>query len=180
MDSENNVSLNRKLALKLLWIVAGAVLFVVAAVPFYNILCRVTGLNGKAEAGPSVADSALEVDMARWVTVQFTGNVMPGLAWDFSPRQQSMRVHPGQIEMATYFARNITDQPVAGQAVPSVTPGQAALYFKKIECFCFRRQALKAGEVKEMPLRFYISPELPRQIHTITLSYAFYRIGEQP
>ena len=165
---------NRRLALKLLWMVGGAVLFTAALVPIYNVLCQVTGLNGRAEGLTSAARQALRVDETRWVTVEFVGTVMPGLGWNFSPNQSSLRVHPGQIELATFSARNNTNQAATGQAVPSVSPGQAAQYFKKIECFCFQRQTLKAGETKEMPLRFYVSPDLPAKIETVTLSYSFY------
>jgi cytochrome c oxidase assembly protein subunit 11 len=180
MDNENKAGMNRRLALKLLWIIVGAMLFVIAMVPLYNVLCRVAGLNGRPEAAPAKHANALKVDQSRWVTVQFTGNVMPGLAWDFAPRQNSVRVHPGQNETVSYFARNTTNSTVTGQAVPSISPAQAVLYFKKIECFCFRLQELKAGEAKDMALRFYVSPELPEGIQTITLSYAFYKVANQP
>ena len=170
----NNSAANRRLALKLLWVVGAAILFTIALVPLYNVLCRLTGLNGGTEGLPVTVQKSLQVDESRWVTVEFIGNVMPGLGWNFTPNQSSIRVHPGQIELATYEARNNTNQEALGQAVPSVSPGQAALYFKKIECFCFQRQSLKPGERKEMPVRFYVSPDLPAGIQTVTLSYAFY------
>jgi cytochrome c oxidase assembly protein subunit 11 len=165
---------NRRLALKLLWVVGAAILFAFALVPIYNVLCQLTGLNGKTEGLPVAVQKSLKVDESRWVTVEFTGNVMPGLGWNFTPKQSSMRVHPGQIELATYEARNNTNQVAVGQAVPSVSPGEASLYFKKIECFCFQRQSLNPGESKEMPLRFYVSPDLPANIKNVTLSYAFF------
>lgn len=170
---------NRRLVRRLLWVVAGAVAFAFALVPLYNVLCEVTGFNGKTEGGPVQMAQSMQVDTSRWVTVEFVGNTMPGLSWEFYPRQSSIRVHPGQVELTTYYAKNVTNQPIAGQAVPSVSPGQAALYFKKIECFCFQRQELKPGEAKEMPLTFYVSPDLPQNVQTITLSYAFYRAVEQ-
>lgn len=179
MDVENRNAANRRLALKLLWIVGGALLFAISLVPLYNVLCQVTGLNGKPDGNPAKLAKSMKVDRSRWVTIEFTGNVMPGLAWEFYPKQNSMRVHPGQIELATYIARNVTSQTVSGQAVPSLSPGLSALYFKKIECFCFRRQELEAGEAKEMPLRFYVSPELPENVQTITLSYTFYKAINQ-
>lgn len=162
---------NRRLVRKLLWLVAGAILFTVALVPLYNVMCEVTGFNGKTR-GPSAKPT--RVDEKRWVTVEFTSSVMPGLSWDFYPKQSSMKVHPGQVQLATYFAKNVTNGEVVGQAIPSVSPGQAAQYFEKIECFCFQRQALKAGETREMPLTFFVSPDLPENVQTITLSYAFY------
>lgn len=173
-DQQHRDVANRRLALKLLWVVGAAILFTIALVPLYNVLCQLTGLNGKTVGLPATVRQSLKVDESRWVTVEFTGNVMPGLGWNFSPNQSSMRVHPGQIELATYEAKNNTNQVAVGQAVPSVSPGQASLYFKKIECFCFQRQSLLPGEVKVMPLRFYVSPDLPADIQNVTLSYAFY------
>ena len=165
---------NRRLALKLLWIVAAAIVFAFALVPLYDVFCTLTGLNGKTENTPVAVQKALKVDTSRWVTVEFTSSVMPGLSWNFYPKQSSLRVHPGQIEMALYVAKNVTNQPAAGRAVPSVSPAKATPYFKKIECFCFQRQELKAGESREMPLRFYLSPDIPADVHTVTLSYAFF------
>jgi len=170
---------NRRLALRLLWLVAAAIAFAVALVPLYNVLCQVTGLNGKTGDQADRVVAAPVVDESRWVTVEFTGSVMPGLGWNFEPTQSSMRVRPGQMELATFVARNNTNRELVGQAVPSVSPGQASLYFKKIECFCFQHQALKPGESKEMPLRFYVSPELPDNVQTVTLSYAFYRAAQE-
>ncbi|TSA50213.1 MAG: cytochrome c oxidase assembly protein [Nitrosomonadales bacterium] len=170
---------NKRLALKLLWLVAAAILFAYALVPLYDVMCRLSGLNGKTVGLPETVRQSLKVDESRWVKVEFTANVMSGLGWNFSPTQSSMRVHPGQIEVATYQAKNITNQVVVGQAIPSVSPGQAALYFKKIECFCFQRQSLNPVESKVMPLRFYVSPELPGDVKVITLSYAFYNAVNQ-
>lgn len=165
---------NRRLVVKLVWMLLGAVLFTVALVPLYNVLCEVTGFNGKTRGQAELAAKSMKVDESRWVTVEFTSSVMPGLSWDFYPRQSSMKVHPGQMQLATYVAKNVTNSVIDGQAIPSVSPGVAAQYFKKIECFCFQRQSLKAGESKEMPLSFYVSPDLPENVQTITLSYAFY------
>jgi len=174
MEPAGRDAANRKLVRRLLWVVAGAVLFAYALVPLYNVLCKVTGFNGKTGTTPAQIAKSMKVDESHWVTVEFIGNTMPGLAWDFYPRQSSMKVHPGQVELATFFAKNVTNRAAAGQAVPSVSPGQAAQYFKKIECFCFRRQELKPGESREMPLTFYVSPDLPEDVQNITLSYAFY------
>jgi cytochrome c oxidase assembly protein subunit 11 len=115
-----------------------------------------------------------KVDNSRWVTVQFTTSVMPGLGWNFYPKQSSIKLHPGQIETVTFVAKNTTNEVVVGRAVPSVTPGIAAKNLKKIECFCFVSQTLQPGEEKEMPLRFFIDPELPEDVPDMTLSYAFF------
>lgn len=157
-----------------MWVVAGAVAFAFALVPLYNVFCSLTGLNGKTANTPEAVLKSMKVDESRWVTVEFTSSVMPGLAWNFYPTQSSMKVRPGEIMLATFEAKNMTNAAVVGQAIPSISPAQATFYFKKIECFCFQQQTLKAGEAKELPLRFYVSPDLPRDIHTVTLSYAFF------
>lgn len=177
-ELESRAAANRRLALKLMWVVAGALLFAIALVPLYNVFCEVTGLNGKTESLPASAEKALKVDQNRWVTVEFTSSVMSGLGWNFHPKQPSLKVRPGQIEIALFEARNNTNVVVTGQAVPSVSPGRATPYLKKIECFCFERQELKPGESKEMPLRFYVSPDLPPDVKTVTLSYAFFKAVE--
>lgn len=170
---------NRKLVIKLMIGLAGSILFAFAMVPLYNVLCEVTGFNGKTSSSAKDIAKSLKVDKTRLVKVEFTSSVMPGLPWQFAPMQSSIMVYPGKMELAKYTARNVTNQTSTGQAIPSVSPGQAAQYFNKIECFCFQRQALKAGESKEMPLTFYISPDLPADIKTITLSYAFFNAVKQ-
>lgn len=182
---ESNLSLtehrnlaNKKLGFKMVWIVVGSLLFAFALVPLYDVLCTMTGLNGKTKSTVTELNNT-KIDTSRWVTVQFTSSVMPGLGWNFYPKQASVKVHPGQVQTALFEAKNTTSQTVAGQAVPSVTPGLAAAHLKKIECFCFKRQELKAGETKVMPLRFFISPELPSDVKEMTLSYAFFSAGKQ-
>jgi len=164
---------NKKLVRKLLWLVVGSLLFAFALVPIYDVLCSMTGLNGKTQDKATVTAKA-KVDVTRWVTVQFTSSVMTGLGWNFYPKQASIKLHPGQIETVIFVAKNITNGLVVGRAIPSVTPGIAAANLKKIECFCFVNQSLKAGEEKEMPLRFYVSPDLPKDVSDMTLSYTFF------
>lgn len=168
---------NKKLGFKMAWIVAGSLLFAFALVPLYDALCAMTGLNGKTENSATDFKNT-RIDLTRSVTIQFTSSVMPGLGWNFYPKQTSVKVHPGKVETVLFEAKNITSQTVAGQAIPSVTPGIAASYFKKIECFCFQRQELKAGETKLMPLRFFVSPDLPEDVKEMTLSYAFFSVAK--
>lgn len=167
-------ALNKRLAWRLSWIAIAGLLFGFAIAPIYSVVCKATGLNGKADTSATAFDKSVKVDKSRWVTVLFTGNTMPGLSWTFHPTQNSLRVHPGEIKLATYVAKNNAKENVIGVAVPSITPELASLYFKKIECFCFKQQGLKPNESKEMPLRFYVSPNLPGDVNTVTLSYAFY------
>jgi cytochrome c oxidase assembly protein subunit 11 len=164
---------NKVLVRKLLWLLLGSLLFAFALVPIYDVLCEMTGLNGKTKNSAEVLAEA-KVDNSRWVTVQFTTNVMPGLGWNFYPKQSSVKLHPGQIETVVFVAKNTTNQVVVGRAIPSISPGIAAANLKKIECFCFVNQALKPGEEKEMPLRFFVSPQLPIDVSDMTLSYAFF------
>jgi cytochrome c oxidase assembly protein subunit 11 len=172
--SPEKAALNKRLAWRLSWIVLAGLLFGFAIAPLYDMMCRAIGLNGKADTSATLAEKSMKVDKTRMVNVIFTGNTMPGLSWSFHPTQTSMQVHPGEIKMATYVAQNNAKESVVGVAVPSVAPEVASLYFKKIECFCFNQQELKAGESKEMPLRFYVSPDIPADVNTVTLSYAFY------
>ncbi len=165
---------NRRTLRKLVLVVIGMFGFGYALVPLYNVFCDLTGLRLTDQGRSTVAAVVDEVDKDRWVTVVFTGNAMSGLPWEFKPKQTSIRVHPGEATDAIYVVRNLAAEPIAGQAVPSVTPLKATSHFKKTECFCFTRQELQAGEVMEMPLRFVVDPDLPEDVTTVTLSYAFF------
>ena len=165
---------NKRLAWKLSLIVLAGLLFAFALAPLYDVMCKKFGINGRADNTMTASDKNMKVDKSRWVTVIFTGNTMPGLGWTFHPKQTSMQVHPGEISLTSYTARNNALDSQLGVAVPSITPELAALYFKKIECFCFKQQTLKAGESKEMPVMFYVKPDLPADVNTVTLNYAFY------
>ena len=164
---------NSKLAKRMICVAAGSLLFAFALVPLYDVLCSITGLNGKTDNNAATLTKA-KVDESRTVTVQFTSAVMPGLGWNFYPKQASVTLHPGQIETVQFEAKNITSQVVVGQAIPSVTPGIASVYLKKIECFCFVNQSLKPGETKIMPLRFFVDPAIPKEVSEMTLSYSFF------
>jgi len=169
---------NKKLAQKLVLGAIAAGAFGFALVPFYDVLCRVTGLNGKTGGAISAqAAQAEKIDLSRRVTVEFSGNTMPGLSWEFSPRQHRLQMHPGEIVTTTFFARNPTNQTIYGQAIPSVSPGWTAQYFRKINCFCHKQQQLKPGESREMTLTFFISTKLPQEVRELALSYSFFPLG---
>ncbi len=165
---------NKRLGWKLSLIVLAGLLFAFAIAPLYDVMCKKFGLNGRADNTMTASDKNMKIDKTRWVTVIFTGNTMPGLGWTFHPKQFSMQVHPGEISLTSYTAKNNAVDSQLGVAVPSITPELATLYFKKIECFCFKQQTLKAGESKEMPVMFYVKPDLPVDVNTVTLNYAFY------
>ena len=147
-----------------------------ALVPLYDLFCEITGIGGKTGVTTEAQAGAVVED--RWVTVEFTGNAANGLAWEFRPMVPKVRVHPGAVNEVAYFARNLRDDTIVGQAIPSVTPSAAARYFKKTECFCFSNQTLVGGESKQMVLRFVVDTKLPQRINTITLSYAFFDTGQ--
>lgn len=173
-ESQEKVSQNKKLAWKLSLMVLAGLLFAFAIAPLYDVLCKEFGLNGRADSTMTASDKNMKIDKTRWVTVIFTGNTMPGLTWSFRPTDATLRVHPGEITLTSYTAKNNGVDSELGVAVPSVTPELAALYFKKIECFCFKQQTLKSGESKKMPVMFYVRPDLPADVNTVTLNYAFF------
>jgi cytochrome c oxidase assembly protein subunit 11 len=147
-------------------------------VPLYEIVCeKVFGIKLDGQAPSSAEASALEVDTTRWVTVQFDATVNSALPWAFAPKQFSVRVHPGQLTEVLYTATNPTAAPMIGNAVPSVAPSTASIYFNKTECFCFTEQLLRPGESRDMPVRFVVDPALPRHVDTLTLGYVFYLNG---
>lgn len=166
---------NKRLMLKLVLLALAASLLGVALIPLYDWICEATGLNGKTGKAVVVdAGQLAKADTTRWVTVEFMGNVMPGMSWEFHAKQNKIRVHPGEVVTISYSAKNATNEVLSGQAVPSVSPGSTARYFKKLDCFCYKQQQLQPGEIRDMPVTFFVSPELPEDVHTITLSYAFY------
>lgn len=168
---------NSKLVQKLVVVVIGMFGFGFALVPLYDILCEVTGLNGKTNTIAASADN-VQVNPSRVVTVEFIANTNKNMPWQFKPVEKRIKVHPGEVKLVNFYAKNDSYKPTVGQAVPSVSPGQAASYFNKIECFCFNRQPLEAGADTLMPLTFYVDEDLPRDINTLTLSYTLYDVTE--
>ena len=165
---------NRRLALKLAGVTLAMFAFGYALSPMYDVMCRALGLNGKTGRTDAQTVAAQPVDMSRTVTVEFTGLATSGLPWEFKPLTKKMDLHPGETHEVKYLVRNLAREEITGQAIPSVTPGESAPHFKKIECFCFTRQTLKPGETREMPVRFVVDAGLDQDVHTITLSYSFF------
>lgn len=175
---------------RLVLVVAAAFAFGFALVPLYNVLCEATGFNGKTGDKKVIRDgigvgglaaasrAPSRIDATRTVTVEFTGTVMPGLPWDMRPLTVSLDLHPGELQQVKYLVRNTSDRTIVGQAVPSVTPGQAAQHFEKLDCFCFAQQTFAPGESRELPLTFIVKPELAKDIRNITLSYAFFSVDK--
>ncbi len=160
---------------KMLLVALGAFGFSFALVPLYRIACeKVFGIRLAQEASDARA-AVPPAGKERWVTVQFDGGVNSALPWEFRPHQPSMKVQPGKQYETTYYARNTSRRAIVGSAVPSVAPARGSKYFNKTECFCFTAQKLEAGEARDMPVRFIVDPALPKDVNTLTLSYAFFR-----
>ena len=160
---------------KMVVVAIGAFALTFALVPLYRIACeKVFGIRLERTAAEGVQD-ANAAPAKRVITVQFDGGVNSKLPWEFSPNQVTMQVVPGELYETTYHARNTSQRTVVGSAVPSVAPARASGYFSKTECFCFTAQTLKAGEVRDMPVRFIVDPNLPADVKTITLSYTFFK-----
>ena len=164
---------NGKIISRLMIIVVGLFCFGFALVPLYNVFCKVTGINGKT-GGRVTISSTLREDDTRRISIEFITTLNESMPWEFRSLQDSIEVHPGKPTRVDFIARNITDHAMTGQAIPSVAPGLAAQYMHKTECFCFSQQTLAAGEEKLMPVIFYIDPEIPADIHQMTLSYTFF------
>ncbi|MCE1243748.1 cytochrome c oxidase assembly protein [Oryzomicrobium sp.] len=169
---------NRRLVKRLLWLVAGAFAFGFALVPLYDTFCRLTGINGKTAntpAAPLVASApASRVDLARTVSLDFVGTAMPGLPWEVRPITGRLDLHPGEVHQARFVVHNRSERSIVGQAIPSVSPGNAAQYFNKLDCFCFQQQTLAPGETRELVVTFILDPALDPDVRDVTLSYAFF------
>lgn len=165
---------NRRLALRLLVVTVAMFGFGYALVPLYDIVCDITGIGGRTGVVSEATAAAGEVDSTRVVKVQFVATVNSALRWKFDGPGRPLEVHPGKVYEASFSASNLSNRPVVGQAVPSVTPAGAAAHFNKIECFCFTRQRLEPGESRDMPVRFVVNEEIPRRIGTLTLAYTFF------
>jgi len=148
-------------------------------VPIYNVLCDITGLNGKTGTISVAEASAIQVDENRLIKVEFSGSLNQYAPWEFAPTVPSMMVNPGKQYKTSYTATNKLEKPLVGQAVPSVSPGRAASYFNKTECFCFVTQTFDPGQTLDMPLVFVVDPDLPADVDTVTLSYTFFDVTKK-
>ena len=148
-----------------------------AAVPLYDLFCRVTGFGGtplRADAGPDVV-------LDRQISVRFDANVAGGLGWDFRPQQREVTINVGENGLMFYVARNASGRDTTGTATFNVTPNIAGQYFVKVQCFCFEEQTLAAGEAVDMPVAFYVDPAIVedpdlKTLPQITLSYTFFEV----
>lgn len=153
-----------------------------ALVPLYGLICSVTGTQSLEEraklVGSRTSAGDSRVDESRWVTVKLDTTIHPDLPWRITPAERKVRIHPGEQRRVDFYAENRSGAEITGQALPSVVPFQAGAFFGKLECFCFKRQTLAGNEKRVMPLIFTVSPDLPAQIGSLTLSYSVMRVPD--
>ncbi|MEM1162274.1 MAG: cytochrome c oxidase assembly protein [Pseudomonadota bacterium] len=172
---------NTRTVLSLMAVGAGMAGLAWASVPLYDLFCRVTGYGGTTQQVTQAAPEVLD----RTVTVRFDASVGADMPWSFRPTQTTMKIRIGETGLAFYEAHNPTDRPVSGTASFNVTPLSMGGYFAKIDCFCFVEQTLQPGETVQMPVTFFIDPEMvddaqTARVHTITLGYTFFEIEPEP
>lgn len=177
-------NLNRAIVLKAALAVVVMFAFAVFAMPpLYNLLCEITGIGGKIE-GRYTGAGAAEIDETRTIKVQLVATNNGAMPWTFAPLTGEVRLHPGQSTKVLFHARNPTGKDMVAQAIPNITPTNAASFLHKTECFCFNQQPLKAGHEATMPVVFFVDPKLPPSVQTITLSYTLFdvtaRANQQP
>ena len=170
---------NRAIGITLTAIIATMVGVSFAAIPLYRVFCAVTGYAGTPQIGAAVAPGPTRQE----ITVRFNANTNPNLPWEFAPVQEEIRLPLGEDHLAFYTARNLAKTPVTGVALYNVTPDTVGKYFHKTACFCFSQQTLATGQQMQFPLSFWVDPAIAKDpetagIHTITLSYTFFRTLE--
>jgi cytochrome c oxidase assembly protein subunit 11 len=148
-----------------------------ALVPLYRKICEVTGINimTSRDANAERAARNTQVDPTRTITVEFDVNRQG--PWRFRPHVNHLEVHPGELVSVTYDLVNLEGRTMVGQAIPSYAPLQSARYFHKLECFCFQQQTLAARETRQFAVVFFIDPDLPHDVNTVTLSYTFFEVA---
>lgn len=161
-------------------VVCGMVGLSFAAVPLYDLFCSVTGFGGTTQT----ADAAPEEIGERIVAVRFNSDVSNDVPWRFKPSQLEVQLHVGEVGLAFYTATNESDRTILGSATFNVTPLKAGIYFNKVDCFCFEEQVLRPGESAELPVTFFVDPDIVNDrnlddVKTITLSYTFFNQGEE-
>ena len=165
---------NRRLVKKLIVVAVLMFGFGYALVPLYDVLCDITGQNIKLQQTTTDQVVAYTVDENREVTVEFITAVNEKTPMEFKAETRTLKVHPGQYYTVNFRGRNLLSSPIKAQAIPSISPGLAENFFKKVQCFCFETQTFQAKEEKVMPVRFVVDPKLPEQYKIITLSYTFF------
>ncbi len=172
--SKSVASRNRETLRKLAVIALLMFGFGYALVPLYEKICEVTGINNLVKADEVVNT---QVDKSRTIVLEFDANVRGDIAWQLIPREHKRTIHPGELVHVVFDLKNSSNVPVLAQAIPSYGPQRAGLYVKKLDCFCFTQQEIGAGEDRELPVVLIVEPSIPRDVHTVTLSYTMFEIA---
>lgn len=163
---------------RLILILACGVLFMFGfcymLVPLYQLICKQEGINGKSVLSAATVDPGMQVDTTRTIKVYFTTVLHNDLKFKFIPLQRTIEIHPGEKKLIYFYAENQTGTELTVQAVPSITPVDAARFLKKTECFCFTQQYFFKNEKADMPVYFFIDPKIPKEIKEVTLSYTLF------
>lgn len=168
------LTINKQLKI-LIGIVCFMFVFGFMMVPLYNVFCKVTGLNGKVDLTMASATDK-GIDKSRTVAVEFVVNQNNKMPWEFKPKHTVLQLHPGELASTAYFAKNLTNKTMIGQAIPSISPSKASKFLKKVECFCFNSQKLGPGESEYLTLRFYLDNDIPQDVHRLTLAYTIFDV----
>ena len=171
---------NRKMLWKLVGVIALMGVLVAVSVPLYDLFCRVTGFGGT----PLQADANQSEVVKDTINVRFDASLERNMPWDFNPAENLVTVNLGESKTMNYIAHNPTDQTITGSATFNVFPFTTGEYFVKLQCFCFLEQELAPGESKEMPVVFYVDPEIlndpeTKNLESITLSYTFHKVKDK-
>jgi cytochrome c oxidase assembly protein subunit 11 len=158
--------------------VFGMLMFSASFPYLYNVLCKATGLDGKALQ--AYEGLGLETDLSRNILLQFDSNPDKRRKIEFYPSTSQLMIHPGESYAIFYHLINRSSNAYIVQAIPSMAPAIAAKSLKKLECFCFQPQPLAPYEHRILPLRIVVDHDLPAHIRTMTLSYALFELKEEP
>ena len=166
---------NARLAWTLAAAVGGMLALAYAASPLYDMFCRATGFGGT----PQVAQAGERPILSRTVNVRFDSNVDANLPWRFSPLEREVKVKLGEERLVHYRVTNVSQRPIVGTSTYNVTPETSGAWFNKLQCFCFTEQLLLPGQSMDMPVVFFVDPEMDKDrrydnVRTITLSYTFF------
>ena len=180
-QNQNNLKAQNKKVIFIITLVGMLMLSLsYAAVPLYDIFCRVTGFGGTTQIALSAPGSTGHPN----INIRFESNITDSLNWDFYSKTKTVKIPMGEEKTIYYFAKNLSDEPIVGTATFNVTPAKAGQYFMKIDCFCFVEQLLNPGESMNMPVTFFIDPDLYKdenvqEVNEITLSYTFMKSMDQ-
>jgi len=165
---------NKKLITLLVCGVIGMFGFCYMLIPLYRLICEVEGINGQAANKPTLVASDMQPDKTRTIKVDFSTTISKDLKFRFIPLARHITIHPGERKLIYFYAENLSGKNITVQAIPSITPMDAARYLKKTECFCFTQQYFYKGERADMPVYFFIEPTISKKIKEVTLSYTLF------